>query len=204
MTIKKRYEIRLRWQLVFSVQLIFCSIIFGQSNEYIKILDNGVQVKNLTAIALKHKEIREKMNGVKTMKGKSQYQKELIDLTHYTALDVTKKNEYTKEGRKILAGQYGNLSWYYIFDLKAAEARDAALKGLELDGTQLWLYTNLGHSYLLLNKLGKAKKAYKKIKDSQHRTGVKYSQIILEDFQKLKEENIYVPNLKRIKNFLDK
>ena len=53
------------------------------------------------------------------------------------------------------AEDYGNLSWQYLFSRQYTEAEQAAKKALELDDSQHWVETNLGHSFLLRGDLKK-------------------------------------------------
>lgn len=60
-----------------------------------------------------------------------------------------------------LARAYGNLAFHYLFVRQAALAIDAALKGLECDNKQTWIYTNLALGYLYNGEWAKAENIYK-------------------------------------------
>ncbi len=192
----------MRKYLIFGITIFLISGLKSQNNEYIKILDNGVQVKNLTAIALKFNELKTKMDSISSNKGKSVYQEQFVELTHYMALDVRKKNEYTNEGKKSLAVQNGNLSWYYLFDGQYKKANVTAKKGLSFDNAQVWINANLGHSYLLLGKYKSAKKTYKQILNQQHRNGDSFKNVILSDLEVLESEGITNSHFNKIRKYI--
>lgn len=63
---------------------------------------------------------------------------------------LTKQPNFNERGYLInLASNYGNLSWYLIFEGKYEDAIVAAQKGIDYDATQTWIYTNLALSNLL-------------------------------------------------------
>jgi len=77
---------------------------------------------------------------------------------------------------------YGNLSWQYLFSRQYAEAEQAAQKALDLDDSQHWVETNLGHSFLLRGDLKKAKQVYREYMDQD---GPKAKSMLLQDLDAL-------------------
>lgn len=192
-------------KLLLSTILLFIVIsLNGQSNEYMQTTRDSIQVRNLTAIVLKQKELKHKIDSITANKGKSQYQEGIVEMTHYLALSMFKLNEYTEDGKRSLAAQYGNLSWYYLFDSKFAKATEAAVKALELDSSQIWVNTNLGHSYLLQGDLKKAKGVYSTILTKKHVDGTPFSDVLLKDFEALKKEGIDSPLFNRASSYIIK
>lgn len=191
------------------LQTIFISFflinpILSQDSLYITDVGYG-KLRNLTLLSKEYSDAQKKRDAIKTMKGKSMHQEEIIRLTHYFAIDLTVKEEtYTKEGKILLGKEYGNLAWYYLFEKKYEKARESAIKGLELAPSQTWIKTNLGHSYLLSGKYKSAKKIYKEFKEQKHEDGRKFKEIILEDLKIIEEKGIEIPKRKKIYKYLKK
>lgn len=186
----------------FSIFII--TPILSQDSLYIIDAEYG-KLRNLTLLSQDYQNARKKRDGLKTLKGKSIYQKEIVRLTHYFAIDLMVKEEtYTKEGKLILGKEYGNLAWYYLFEEEFAKATEAAIKGLELAPSQTWIKTNLGHSYLLSGNYKKAKKVYEEFKELKQEDGRIFKEIILEDLKILEEEGIEIPKKEKIRKYLKK
>ena len=78
------------------------------------------------------------------------------------------KTKY-KENDKIWKYEYvsmlGNQSFFAIFMKQYAEAEQYARKGLAVDSTQLFIYTNLAAALLFQGKYGEAEVIYRQYKD---------------------------------------
>jgi tetratricopeptide (TPR) repeat protein len=190
--------------LIIFLSIFIITPIISQDSLYITDVGYG-KLRNLTLLSKEYQSAQKKRDGLETSKGKSIYQKEIVRLTHYFAIDLMVKEEtYTKEGKLILGKEYGNLAWYYLFEEEYEKAAEAAIKGLELAPSQTWIKTNLGHSYLLLGNYKKAKKVYKEFKELKQEDGKKFKEIILEDLIILEEEGIEIPKKKKIRKYLKK
>ncbi|MDX2248675.1 MAG: tetratricopeptide repeat protein [Bacteroidia bacterium] len=119
------------------------------------------------------------------------------------ALEPLYKNDPGNTGLlSLLSQQYGNLSWYALFVKDYALAESSAKKALELDNTQLYVYTNLGHSYLMRGRYQEAQEAYKPLLGKKDDSGKPYEQIILEDLAVLEKEGVTHPDVQKIKKWL--
>lgn len=80
---------------------------------------------------------------------------------------------------------------------KAIELIKEAIK---LDNDGKWFYTSLAHYYLLSGRFEEAKQIYMDYKDSKVRNGSFYFEdTILDDFDDLKQMNLYHPDFDKIK-----
>ncbi|MDX2248676.1 MAG: tetratricopeptide repeat protein [Bacteroidia bacterium] len=107
-----------------------------------------------------------------------------------------------KQVRNFLSQQYGNLSWYALFTQDYPLAETAAKRALELDPAQLYVHTNLGHSYLLRGRYQEAQEAYKPLLGKKDDSGKPYEQVILEDLAELEKEGITHPDVQKIRKWL--
>ena len=86
---------------------------------------------------------------------------------------------------------YGNLSWYLILDKQFKDAEKAALSGLEANPNAIWIKTNLAHSYLFQDKEKKAENTYLSLKNIPYVKDRSFTDVLLEDFELLKNEGVY-------------
>jgi len=86
--------------------------------------------------------------------------------------------------------EYGSLSWWALLAKDYALSEKAALRCLELDKTQEWVLTNLGHSQLLRGQFAAAKATYEKLKGKKDNEGNDYKQVLLDDLSTLEAEGI--------------
>lgn len=183
--------------------LFFSTELNAQEKQYvIEMKEAGVRGRNLTAIAVDYKKIKAKLDSVQTLSGKSKFQEDLMEMVHYLSIDVNKLEGYTQKGKTSMAIGNGNLAWYYLFDREFKKAENVALKALELDESQKWIYTNLGHAYLLQGNYKAAKSTYKKIKKLSNADGKPYSEVILNDLELLEKQGIEIPKALKIRKYL--
>ena len=90
----------------------------------------------------------------------------------------------------IAVSEYGSLSWWALFTKDYTLSEKAAQRCLELDNTQEWVLTNLGHSQLLRGQYAAAKASYEKLKGKKDNEGKDYKQVILDDLKALEAEGI--------------
>jgi tetratricopeptide (TPR) repeat protein len=86
--------------------------------------------------------------------------------------------------------EYGSLSWWALFTKDYALSEKSALRCLELDNSQEWALTNLGHSQLLHGQYVAAKATYEKLKGKKDDKGKDYKQVLLDDLNALEAEGI--------------
>jgi tetratricopeptide (TPR) repeat protein len=98
------------------------------------------------------------------------------------------------------AGDFGNLSWQYLFNGQYAQAEQAAKKALELDDSQHWVKTNLGHSYLLRGNLKKAKQVYREYMDDD---GPKAKSMLLKDLDALEAGGVKHGDIGKVRKWLE-
>ncbi len=109
---------------------------------------------------------------------------------------------YTKS-KEDKSSIYGALSWYYLFIKNYDSSIESALKGLELDQSQIWINTNLAHAYLLKGDFERAKTIYLEFKDTTMYSNMTWNEIIFKDFKDLRESGIESKHFDRIAKLLD-
>jgi Flp pilus assembly protein TadD len=80
-----------------------------------------------------------------------------------------------------------------------ALAEKSSLRCLELDATQIYVFTNLGHSQLLRGQYAAAKKTYQQLKGKKDAQGNDYKGVILKDLADLEAEGITHKDVARMK-----
>jgi hypothetical protein len=101
--------------------------------------------------------------------------------------------------KPIAVSEYGSLSWDALFVKDYGLAEKAALRCLELDAAQIYVFTNLGHSQLLRGQYAAAKKTYQQLKGKKDGEGTDYKAVILKDLAELEAEGITHPDVARMK-----
>lgn len=88
---------------------------------------------------------------------KENYYNEIIDLA---------KKYKTSQNQHDLSSDYGNLAFYSFFDKDHFKnGLDYALKGIELDSTNDFIYTNIALGYLFTNQFDSAEEVYNRFKN---------------------------------------
>jgi len=106
--------------------------------------------------------------------------------------------------RNYVAQTYGNLSWNLLFGKQFKAAAAAAKRGLSLDHSEAWIYTNLAPAFLFQGKKKKAMKIYKGLKNETYADGRKYKEVFLGDLKELEAAGITHPDVDEIKAYLRK
>ena len=107
--------------------------------------------------------------------------------------------------RKQLAQTCGNQSWYALFIKKFKEAEKAGRRGLELDASQVYIKTNIGHALLFQDKYDEALKVYQDYADDlQNRQDKTNVEVLIEDFDALEKAGITHPDIAKVKKALQK
>ncbi|MDR1120863.1 MAG: tetratricopeptide repeat protein [Dysgonamonadaceae bacterium] len=102
-----------------------------------------------------------------------------------------------KDYLKEKANKYGSLAWYHLFNKEFENAELSAKKGLEPDGTQTWIKTNLAHALLLQGKSAEAEKIYNELANTTYNDEKTYCKTLLDDFELLEKADI-VPDTRKI------
>ena len=113
-----------------------------------------------------------------------------------------KKNSHNEKLNSVLAHAYGNLSWCYIFRKQFSKTLESAKRGLAIDSTQVWIYSNLALGYLSQGKLHEAEEIYAKYKDFGFDDQRDFKDVFIDDLHTLREANIIFPNMREAEDFL--
>ncbi len=105
------------------------------------------------------------------------------------------ENPQNQRMNTCLAQAYGNLAWFCAFKKENTRTINFALKGIALDSSQTWIYSNLAVGYLLSGKWPEAKKIYGEYKDL-------YQDVFLKDLHDLREAGIVVPQMREAEEFI--
>lgn len=89
-----------------------------------------------------------------------------------------------------LSKNYGNLSWYLIFENKYEEAVKASEKGLKLDAEQTWIYTNLALSNLLAGNKETTLSIYNEYKELNTSNKKSFREVFKTDLKEVKEAGL--------------
>ncbi|MCX6252523.1 MAG: tetratricopeptide repeat protein [Bacteroidetes bacterium] len=128
---------------------------------------------------------------------------EIFEKTRDLRLEVysTYKTETTIPA---MAGCYSNLSCYYSFGKRFVQAEEMAGKGLEVDSSQTYIYTNYAVALLFQGKYEEAKKIYLELKDKEYpedKTKT-FKYFFLQDLDELEKAGITHPDVAKIRTLL--
>jgi len=102
----------------------------------------------------------------------------------------------------LLAEACGSISWYYVFKKQFSKTLDFAKRGLALDSTQTWIYSNLALGYLSQGMWPQAKKIYEEYKDFSVDPDHSYKDMFLDDLHAVREAGILFPGMREAEEFL--
>jgi WD40 repeat protein len=117
------------------------------------------------------------------------------------------KVESSLENKSNAASNYNDVGWNGLLSGKYNEALSAILRGIELDPSDEYLYTNLPLCYLFTGQYDKAESIYLEFKNkpwtatSESKT---YGQVFLGDITNLEKMGITNPDFEKIKELLKK
>src|SRR5690606_30332542 len=89
-----------------------------------------------------------------------------------------------------LSNNYGNLSWYLIFEKKYKETINSTEKDLNIDKEQTWTYTNLALSNLLARNKEVAMTIYDKFKNQSTSNKKSFKEVFKSDLKEVKLLNL--------------
>ena len=113
-----------------------------------------------------------------------------------------KESPRNQKVNSLLAEACGSVSWYYAFKKQFSKTLDFAKRGLALDSTQTWIYSNLALGYLSQGMWPQAKKIYEDYKDFSVDPDHSYKDMFLDDLHALREAGILFPDMKEAEEFL--
>jgi tetratricopeptide (TPR) repeat protein len=104
----------------------------------------------------------------------------------------------------IAVSEYSSLSWWALFTKDYARSEKAARRCLELDETQVYVMTNLGHSQLLRGQYKAGMATYEKLKGKKDEKNKDYKDIILKDLQELEAAGVSHPDVAKARKVIEK
>ncbi len=113
----------------------------------------------------------------------------------HQASEIATMERYAAAGfaeRRLIAGEYGSLSWYHLFAGRPKLAKQAAITGLKLDATETWIRTNLAHAFLFEGDISKAAEVYR-AHAGQKLQGKLWGDVISADFDELRAKGLTHP-----------
>jgi len=117
--------------------------------------------------------------------------------------EIEKTMPGNEELKKMIAGNYGSLAWYQLFDKQYSAAETSARTGLEKDPKEEWINTNLVLALLFQSKWEYSKQLYERLKDKQYGKGT-YKDTFLEDLDAMEKEGITHPDVAKARALLGK
>jgi tetratricopeptide (TPR) repeat protein len=115
-----------------------------------------------------------------------------------------KLRDWDDEIKKSAISEYVSLSWWALFVKDFILAEKAARRCLELDKTQEYVLTSLGHSQLLRGQYQAARATYEKLKGKKDGAGKDYKDLLLQDFQDLEAAGISHKDIARVREEIEK
>ncbi|WP_204344152.1 tetratricopeptide repeat protein [Psychroserpens algicola] len=112
------------------------------------------------------------------------------------------ENYKTERFKNLLASEYGGLSWHALEAKEFELAETSAKKGLAINSTEQWIYTNLALAYLFQGKIKDAKQIYKSLKNEIYDGETTYKDIFLQDLEDLKHLGIKKKHLSEVYKIL--
>ena len=108
-----------------------------------------------------------------------------------------------------LAGEYGSLSWYLLFDRKFREAEKAAKQGIslgekhQLEAETKWIYTNLATALLFQGKYQDAEQLYHRFMGKAYDDSRSWNEVFLTDLEELEAAGITHRDVAKVRKLLN-
>lgn len=114
-------------------------------------------------------------------------------------------SEHPEGGNLIsaLAASCGTLSWYLLLEKDFSSAEKYAKRGIEVEASQEWIFSNLAAALLFQGKYEDAKSIYLKYKDQAFNDKQSYREIFLADLKEFESIGIKHKDLKKIRKLLE-
>jgi CHAT domain-containing protein/Flp pilus assembly protein TadD len=146
--------------------------------QYVSLYSN-----NLSSLANIYDKLSDYRNGISVCK-------ENIEL-------IERYKEHFKNYSSDLAGEYGSLSYFYLFSKEHSLAEQSAQKALSIDSTQTWIKTNLAHALLFQGKTREAETIYNELAQTIYHNNDTYAPTLLDDFEQLEKAQVIPQNVKK-------
>jgi tetratricopeptide (TPR) repeat protein len=98
------------------------------------------------------------------------------------------------------SGLYNNIGWAYLLKENPAKAEVYLLKGLEYDKSDLYIWCNLAHAYLLQLKINEAYNIYMKFNSLSLANKTTWTSMVIDDFTVFTSAGIHIPYMQTILN----
>ena len=116
---------------------------------------------------------------------------------------LEKRNKVNTSYRVPLAEACGGLSWRALFAKKFKETEKAGRGGLELDASQVYIKTNIGHALLFQGRYDEALKVYQDYANDPPQYDYKTNlDVLLKDFDDLEAGGITHKDIEKVKKAL--
>jgi CHAT domain-containing protein/Flp pilus assembly protein TadD len=110
---------------------------------------------------------------------------------------IERHKEHFKNYSSDLARKYGSLSWYYLLIKDYRQAEQAVRKGLDINGKEVWIKTNLAHALLFQRKTQEAEEIYNELAQTIYHNNETYVSTLLEDLELFEKAKVIPQNVKR-------
>jgi hypothetical protein len=154
----------------------------------------NVTTKDLNVTSLYLDDIEKKLNSI----GQETDTAAITALLEKIIKDLESKRTENSRNQRMntyLSQAYGSLAWFCVLKRENTRAISLSQKGLALDSTQTWIYSNLALGYLLSGHWPEAKKIYGDYKQL-------YQDVFLKDLQNVREAGIVVPQMREAEEFI--
>jgi len=120
------------------------------------------------------------------------------DTLYIKASDMPEEIPMSETEKKMM--EMNDLSIQEVLKKDYAKALDIMYEIAKMDTSKIWPYTNIAHFLALNGKFDEAEKIYRKYKGTKVYNGSFYFEdTILDDFDDLKQMNLYIPEFDKIK-----
>ncbi|WP_337045406.1 tetratricopeptide repeat protein [Emticicia sp. 17c] len=106
---------------------------------------------------------------------------------------------YPATKNTILASSYGNAAWYALFCKQSVQAEHYARKGLSVDTSQHWIYTNLALALLLQDRWAEAQEIYQTKQNLSGNNEKPLKEAFLNDLITLEQAGISHPDFEKVR-----
>ncbi|HAQ61422.1 TPA: hypothetical protein DCR49_05400 [Candidatus Delongbacteria bacterium] len=120
------------------------------------------------------------------------------DTFYIKASDMSEEMPMSETDKKMM--EMNDLSIQEVLKKDYAKALEIAYEIAKMDTTKIWPHTNIAHFLALNGKFDEAEIIYRKYKGTKvHNGSFYFEDTILDDFDDLKQMNLYIPEFDKIK-----